>query len=37
MNMFKAESSKDFDPQLKILALLTLLFVVLFGISILDL
>lgn len=37
MNMFKAESSKEFDPQLKILALLTLLFVVLFGISILEL
>jgi len=37
MNMHKAESSKEFDPQLKILALSTLLFVVLFGISILDL
>jgi 1,4-dihydroxy-2-naphthoate octaprenyltransferase len=36
-NIHKAESSEEFDPQLKILALLTLLFVVLFGISILDL
>jgi 1,4-dihydroxy-2-naphthoate octaprenyltransferase len=36
-NIHKAESSQDFDPQLKILALTTLLFVVLFGISILDL
>ncbi|SMG46518.1 1,4-dihydroxy-2-naphthoate prenyltransferase [Marivirga sericea] len=36
-NMNKAESSKEFDPQLKILALSTLLFVILFGISILAL
>jgi 1,4-dihydroxy-2-naphthoate octaprenyltransferase len=36
-NMHKADSSEEFDPQLKILALLTLLFVVLFGVSILDL
>jgi 1,4-dihydroxy-2-naphthoate octaprenyltransferase len=36
-NIHKADSSEEFDPQLKILALLTLLFVVLFGISILDL
>ncbi|WKV12580.1 1,4-dihydroxy-2-naphthoate polyprenyltransferase [Marivirga harenae] len=36
-NMYKANTSQEFDPQLKILALSTLLFVILFGISILDL
>jgi len=36
-NIYKAETAEEFDPQLKILALSTLLFVVLFGISILDL
>jgi len=36
-NIMKAEKSAEFDPQLKFLALSTLLFVLLFGLSILDL
>lgn len=36
-SIFKSDSSQEFDPQLKFLALSTLLFVVLFGLSILPL